>query len=496
VASWRMLLAFVIVLPILGSPRSFRGYQVVAGLITMLYPLWPDLPPGESQALYASGAAIAAAIVVFRCAWWWAPWVATVPIFATLAWTFGDWRRVLPATAPENIWAGGGVTPAVEVLNAIALTVLVAPVIALCWRLGRRRAVTIGVYSSVLPVLMWLAVAEVPWPALPAVTLLFGLLMLIVRVSVPVTVLGALLTLSGLSGASLEKWTTIAALSLIVVAMAAIAMSPSSVGARIGAWLSGAVAMVLLAYTIGETAALDPEATAYLVLAVAGILLLVAYTPFVRELRPAVEAAAHASAVVALSLTIGSTRAAAGVFAIWGVAIGLTALRASLPGTVVRAALAGVAEAIAWCLVLVSYDVGTLEAYTLPIALIAVVVGVLSARNLSSWLAYGPALAAALLPSLGAVMLSSGQEWRRLLLGAGALFVVLGGAIWRKQAPFVLGGIVLILLGLHEIVLIWTRLQTWIPLTVIGLILVGLAITYERRRRDLSRLREAVANMS
>jgi hypothetical protein len=181
------------------------------------------------------------------------------------------------------------------------------------------------------------------------------------------------------------------------------------------------------------------------------------------------------------------------VFALWGVAIGLTALR-SMP--LVRAAVAGACEAVAWCLVLSSYDVGTLEAYTLPVAVIAVVVGVLSARNLSSWPAYGPALAAAMLPSLGAVMLSSGQEWRRLLLGAAALAVVVAGAVWRKQAPFVLGGVVLVLLALHEIVLVWTRVQTWIPLTVIGLILVGLAITYERRRRDLARLRSAVANMS
>jgi hypothetical protein len=371
--------------------------------------------------------------------------------------------------------------------------VLVGPVVGLCWRLGWRKAAAIGAFASVLPLLMWLAVAGVPWPTLPAVTLLFGLSMILARMSVPVTVLGVLLALSGLSGASLEKWSTIVALSLVVVAMAALAMSTSPVGTRIGAWLAGAVAKVLLAYTIGETAGLDPEMTAYLVLAAAGILLALAYTPLVRELRPAVEAAAHASAAVALSLTAGSARAGAGVFAIWGVAIGLTALRSN---PVLRAALAGAAEAIAWCLVLSSYDVETLEAYTLPVALIAVAVGVLSARNLSSWLAYGPALAAALLPSLGAVMLSSGQEWRRLLLAVGTLAVVLAGAVWRKQAPFVLGGVVLVLLALHEIVLVWTRVQTWIPLSVIGLILVGLAITYERRLRDLTRLREAVASMS
>lgn len=320
--------------------------------------------------------------------------------------------------------------------------------------------------------------------------------MLVVRVWPPVTVIGALLTISGLSGASRDQVTTIVALSLIIVVMAVIALLPDSqAGARLGAWCSGALAMLLLAYTAGETAGLDPEVTAYLVLAAAGIVLLLAYTPLVRELRPAVEAAAHAGAVVALGLALSHTRATAGVFALWGVAIGLTSIRAVRPGTHVRAALAGAAEAIAWCLLLNSYDVGTLEAYTLPVALIAVAVGVLSARDLSSWVGYGPALAAAMLPSLGAVLLDPEQLGRRLLLGIGALAVVLAGAVWRKQAPFVLGGLVLVALALHEVVLIWQRLQTWIPLTVIGLILVGLAITYERRRRDLVRLRDAVAGM-
>jgi hypothetical protein len=55
---------------------------------------------------------------------------------------------------------------------------------------------------------------------------------------------------------------------------------------------------------------------------------------------------------------------------------------------------------------------------------------------------------------------------------------------------------VLAIVALHELVLLWQRLPGWIPLAVGGAILLFLAITYERRRRDLSRLRSAVGRMT
>ena len=155
-------------------------------------------------------------------------------------------------------------------------------------------------------------------------------------------------------------------------------------------------------------------------------------------------------------------------------------------------------EAFAWIALLRAADVGTLEAYTIPISLLAVAAGVLAARKrpeLSSWTAYGPALAAALLPSLIAVLLEP-TIIRRLLLGAGALLVVIVGAVWRKQAPVILGGLTLLAVAVHELVLMWQLVPAWAPLGVGGLLLVGLAITYERRLRDLARLRDTVSRMS
>jgi len=44
-------------------------------------------------------------------------------------------------------------------------------------------------------------------------------------------------------------------------------------------------------------------------------------------------------------------------------------------------------------------------------------------------------------------------------------------------------------------VLVWDLLPRWIPLAAAGLLLVGLAMTLERRRRDLARVRAALTRM-
>jgi hypothetical protein len=495
VASWRILLVVVLALPILGFGRAFRGYHVVAGLITALYPLWPVLPTGESQAIYAAGSAVAMTLVGVRCGWAWVRWTPLLPAFVTVLWTGQSWIALLlkPFGNVGRIWAGDAQTPHVPVPHAVAITLLLG-----CLAAAKR--LRLLALCAVIPALMWLAVFDVPWPVITAVTLLGGLAVVLVSAlrgkDLVLFLLGALLTLSGLAGALPEEWTTITALSLIAVAMAAIGAGAKALHVRVMGWVAGAVAKVLLAIAIGQAANLRPELTAYLVLGVAGVLLAIAYTPAARGASAAVEASAHAAALVALSFCGEAPRHAAAVLAIWGVAIGLTALRKQ---PVARAAFAALAEAAAWITLLRGEKVGLLEAYTLPIALLAVAAGVLAAyrrRGLPSWIAYGPALAAAFLPSLGAVFVEPENLNRRLLLGVGALLVTIAGAIWRRQAPFIMGGVTLLVLALHELMLVWQRVSAWIPLALGGLLLVAVAITYERRMRDLARLRDAIGKMS
>ncbi|MEU4064828.1 hypothetical protein AB0F25_20830 [Streptomyces wedmorensis] len=146
-------------------------------------------------------------------------------------------------------------------------------------------------------------------------------------------------------------------------------------------------------------------------------------------------------------------------------------------------------------------DVTIPEAYTLPVTVPALAVGFLRRRGdaeASSWTAYGPGLAATLLPSLVAVW--TDPEWTRpLALGLAALAVTLLGARFRLQALLVLGGAVLALVGLHElapyVVQAVGALPRWLPPALAGLLLLGVGATYEQRLRDARRLRERLARM-
>ncbi|WP_253290024.1 SCO7613 C-terminal domain-containing membrane protein [Verrucosispora sioxanthis] len=130
-------------------------------------------------------------------------------------------------------------------------------------------------------------------------------------------------------------------------------------------------------------------------------------------------------------------------------------------------------------------------------ALGAGAVGLRTRPGLNSWLALGPGLAALLLPSLTVVLFGTDPDpWRRLLLGVVALAATLLGAVRRWQAPVLLGAGTLALLALYELVRSWDLLPRWAFLAAAGLALIGLATTYERRRRDLVRLRSAVGRMS
>ncbi|MDT5025758.1 MAG: hypothetical protein QOE61_2184, partial [Micromonosporaceae bacterium] len=216
----------------------------------------------------------------------------------------------------------------------------------------------------------------------------------------------------------------------------------------------------------------------------------------------AVQATAHAGAAMALLMTAGSAGQAAAICSLWGLAVGLRAL---WPGTsrAGRATLAAVAagwQLLAWWLLLGSHGVVLVEAYTLPLAVVALLAGWAALRGrpeLRSWIAYGPALAAAFLPTLALVVAPESENSvpRRLLLGVGALAVVFAGSIRHRQAPVVVGGIVMGIVALHEIALVWVLLPSWIPLSLGGLLLVGLAITYERRRRDVAWLRTTIGSM-
>ena len=253
-------------------------------------------------------------------------------------------------------------------------------------------------------------------------------------------------------------------------------------------------------YVATRLAAAPPVPTVLAVLAAGAVLLLggLALTK-----RPAeaqiLETGGHVTALVALLISLPNPGRAALVAAVWGVVLGLRALwPGHCPGATDVRERGRRAELLAWWLLLGARGVDVIEAYTLPLAAVALLAGWLALRSrpeLRSWVAYGPALAAAFGPSLAPILTTEGSPWRRLLLGVAALAVLVAGAVRRRQAPVVIGGAVLLVIAVHELVVVLPRLQTWIPLSIAGLVLVVLAITYERRRRELTLLRDSLARM-
>ncbi|MGW1767771.1 SCO7613 C-terminal domain-containing membrane protein [Streptomyces sp. NPDC002073] len=219
-----------------------------------------------------------------------------------------------------------------------------------------------------------------------------------------------------------------------------------------------------------------------------------------RVSRVAVEAAAGAAGALAvlLALTAGRPAWLALVLALAGVVCAGAAVRPERR----RAGYAAGALLLAATWVrLAASGVAVPEAYTLPVTLPALVVGWLRMRRdpqASSWAAYGPGLAATLLPSLAAAW--GDAHWLRpLLLGAAALAVTLAGGRLRLQAPLLLGGAVLVLVALHElapyVVQVAGVLPRWLPPALAGLLLLAVGATYEKRLRDARRVREALGRL-
>ncbi|MGC3861929.1 SCO7613 C-terminal domain-containing membrane protein [Micromonospora chersina] len=380
------------------------------------------------------------------------------------------------------------------------------------WWLPALAALPFGAVA--LPVL--LAAAGAPWPVVPALVFGAGVAALLLAAlagprpaALPVLLpLGVVLTAPGLGGLLATRAGTLAGLGVLVVAAAVAGAAGRPAEVRLVGWLGAVAAATCFAITAALAGGLPLRTAGFAVLAVAAVTLHATPTLRTRTARAggpagalALEAAAQAVALLALLLTVGALRHAAAICVLWGLAVAVRVLRRG--ETPARrwglAAVAGGSELLGGWLLLAAGGVAVLEAYTLPAAALALGAGLLALRSrpgLISWLALGPGLGAALLPSLLSVLAAPDpQPGRRLALGLVALGAVLGGAARRWQAPVLLGAATLVPLALHELARGWDLLPRWIFLGLGGLALIALAATYERRRRDLARLRAAVGGM-
>ncbi|MFI6286391.1 SCO7613 C-terminal domain-containing membrane protein [Streptomyces sp. NPDC051018] len=316
------------------------------------------------------------------------------------------------------------------------------------------------------------------------------------------TALGCALTgalsVGALSLATLPATFTVLG-TLMVALTAAAAVSRAGHAVRAVTACAAVVFGTWLVIAACDAAGLEAHRTGPVLLIVPAAVAVVAARLGRSPLAVPLEGAASAAGLSAVLFAAGHPPALALVLALGGVIAAGTAIRPERRPVAAYTA-SGLFLAATWVRLAAS-GVTVPEAYTLPVTLLALAVGLLRRRrdgDVSSWTAYGPGLAATLLPSLHTAW--GDAHWQRpLLLGLAALAVTLIGARLRLQALLVLGGAVLALDTLHElapyVVQVVGALPRWLPPALAGLLLLGIGATYEQRMRDARRLRESIGRM-
>ncbi|MBQ0984205.1 hypothetical protein KBZ10_06635 [Streptomyces sp. F63] len=516
-------------------PAGFGVAGYLLGAVLLPYAVGAAVRRAPERAA-GRGTAVAAGVVHVLALLWVLPDTVSA-LLGPLGWVDAVWegapRGARAAVAPGVLWAGGAVVPVVLAMLAVSLCA------ASRLRAGRHgTAQDPGAAADDAGTVADAGTVTAPSPghgAAPAGALVLAaaaaaVLPVTLDLLYPVAVLllaaqaAVLLVAAGTSGSVVVSRTALAcalavagtaagwslaerpvtqgALAALVVAFAvAAATSPADSRVRQPVTACAAVASAVgLVVALCAGAGVPAHRTAFAVLAAAAAVELLASRLRGRPAGPPLEVTGAATGLLAVALAVtGPAAVLATVLALAGVVAAGCALRAD------RRRTAGYTATVLFVLAtwvrLGAAGVEAPEAYTLPVTVPALVVGVLRRRAdaaASSWAAYGPGLSVTLLPGLAAVWTDSG--WTRpLLLGLAALGLTLLGARARLQAPLLLGGGALALVALHELapylVQMADALPRWVPPALAGLLLLGIGATYEQRLRDARRLRELLGRM-
>jgi hypothetical protein len=411
--------------------------------------------------------------------------------------------------------------PATSVLAALLLTLAAALAAVGFGGAVTRQAATVVAPGLAITILIAPAALNAPWPAGTGAALaVFTMAMLGVALTPPpeparatqplrvtrLIVLGIGLAAggAGLAGSLADPGLTWATFGGAIAVGAIAALGGRTGRARLLGWLGAALAAQLFALVTAHL--LDAGRTRYgfgLVAVAAVALLVVARLPRLHRPAAARELAAveglggYASLLGAAVLAVGSAPDLAAVLIGTGAVLGLAAVR---PGRLHRERrilwLTGAAsEVVAWWVIMRQLDAGPLEAYTLPFALFALLVGALEVRyrpELGSWLTYGPGLVAAFAPSLLLVITTTQPHpGRQVYVILGGVAALLLGSRLGQRAPLIIGSVVTAIAALHLLSLA----GPWLLLIPVGLLLLILGANREKRQRDLERLRGAYSRM-
>ncbi|WP_027659298.1 SCO7613 C-terminal domain-containing membrane protein [Salinispora fenicalii] len=395
------------------------------------------------------------------------------------------------ATLAAAGFSGGRRSRAVPViLPGAAVTLLITPVaLNLAWPASTLAGLTVFTLAM-------LGLALTPPPALAerarslrlARMLVFGI--------------GLTAGSAGLAGSLATENLTLVTLGGAVGVGTVAALFGATGHARILGWLFAALMAQLFVLTTGLVAGLSASWSAFGVLAVGAALQVFAATlPRLRRPEAGWEAATvewsgFAAALIALALAYDSPRHIAALLAAGGAILGVAAARPGRSDIERRILFWGVVvcEVTAWWILMWVADVALPEAYTLPFAALALLVGVLELRRrseISSWVAYGPALVTAFAPTLAIVLVTETTMLRQVLLLLGAVAVLVFGSLRQQQAPVIVGATATAITAIYALF----SLGPWLLLIPAGLLLLVLGASNERRRRAQERLQTALRGM-
>lgn len=378
-------------------------------------------------------------------------WSAVAAAVAVLAATV-TWRRAWVRSVPPLSWATLGLLVAASVVLGHVTYVVGALTVLLAGALLQAAAVV----GSARRLPLWVPAAGLAVAALLVATYDAGALGVtaLLLAAVAVTVLRRGTAAEALAGGlALPALTGLAGLSLATAAG----------GARTTAALVGVGATLAVALTVGLLG-------------------------WARSLAgPGRWAAYAASQATALVLTGAGAAAEAGSDWTAG-ALSLQAAAAAILGIrhrsrLIGAVASGLGLSALW-LRLADADVGTPEAYTLPLAGVVLAFGGWAYWRDSttrSMAVLAPGLGLAVAPSL-VLALGAPVSLRALLVGIACLGLVAVGAFARWQAPLLVGAVAGALLVLAEIAPYAVALS-WITISLVGVLLLAAGIAWERLAR-------------
>ena len=209
-------------------------------------------------------------------------------------------------------------------------------------------------------------------------------------------------------------------------------------------------------------------------------------------LLPSVLASGDGSPARPTVLIVAGALAVAGV---WAKRVGRRLDRVAMAAAVTAAGGAAVARTLATLDRQTWPTLQQLEVWTVPASLVVVAAGLqmMSRRpEVRSLWALAPGLALLLAPSLLAVL--AGQPlWRVVWVGVAAAAVLVAGVVRRLLGPVLIGAGALVLHTVAQlgpwVVRTVADLPRWLSLAIVGVVVIGLGATYERRLRELKAVR-------